>query len=51
MIPLMPSKAASIIRLLFSNKKDVKREIINQNVKSYYEEEVGTEKYFLHTIF
>jgi hypothetical protein len=43
MIPLMPSKAASIIRLLFSNKKDVKREIINQNVKSYYEEEVGTE--------
>ena len=39
----MPSKAASIIRLLFSNKKDVKREIINQNVKSNYEEEVGTE--------
>lgn len=41
MRPLTPAKAASIIRLIFSNRKDVKREQINLSVKNYYEEEVG----------
>jgi hypothetical protein len=43
MKPFTPSKAAKIIRVLFSNKQDVKRETINASVKKYYEEEVGTE--------
>ena len=43
MRPLTPSKAATIIRNIFSDKQDVKREQINNSVKNYYEEEVGTE--------
>jgi hypothetical protein len=43
MRPLTPSKAATIIRNIFSDKQDVKREQINISVKNYYEEEVGTE--------